>query len=62
MSTIQKSGGGDGVSSGRLGSVWEKLVSSFWFIPALLTLGSVVLFFVTQYLDQVTQTNWPGSR
>ena len=37
--------------------MWERLNSSFWFIPALLVLGSVVLFSVAQYLDQVAQTN-----
>lgn len=42
---------------GKLGSVWERLNSSFWFIPALITLGAVALFFVTQYLDQLTQTD-----
>ncbi len=43
--------------SGRLGSVWERLNSGFWFIPALLVLGGVVLYFVAQYLDQLMQTN-----
>lgn len=43
--------------SGRLGSVWERLNSSFWFIPALLVLGGVTLYFVAQYLDQLMQTN-----
>jgi uncharacterized membrane protein len=37
--------------------VWENLDSSFWFIPGLCVLGAVVLFFVTQYLDQVVPAN-----
>ena len=43
--------------SDRLGSVWERLYSGFWFVPALFTLGGVALFFVAQYLDQATQTS-----
>lgn len=46
-----------GVFSGRLGSVWERLNYSFWFIPALLVLGCVILYSVAQYLDQVMQVD-----
>lgn len=42
---------------GRGGSFWENLNSSFWFLPGLLTFGAVVLFYVTQYLDQVVQVS-----
>lgn len=52
----RKSGGG-GSSGGKLGSAWERLDSSFWFVPTLLTLGAVVLFFVTQYLDQLSEAS-----
>ena len=55
--TIMRRDGVGGPSGGKLGSVWEKLNSSFWFVPALFVLGSVVLFFVTQYLDQLVRTN-----
>ncbi len=36
---------------GRTGSIWRKVNSSFWFIPALLTTGSVVLHVLTLWLD-----------
>ena len=49
--------GGGGSSGGKLGSVREKLNSSFWFVPALFVLGAVALFFVTQYLDQLLRAN-----
>jgi uncharacterized membrane protein len=32
--------------------LWGRLNSSFWFVPALLTIASVLLFFLTQYLDR----------
>ncbi|MDP8951583.1 MAG: DUF2254 domain-containing protein [Actinomycetota bacterium] len=57
MIARQRGGEGGGASGGRLGSMWERLNSGFWFIPTLLVLGSVVLYFATQYLDQITQTN-----
>lgn len=57
MTAKRGSGDNNGVSTGRLGSLWESLISSFWFIPAVITTGAVVLFFVTQYLDQLIQTN-----
>ncbi len=40
-----------------LESVWERLNSSFWIIPALLVLDGVVLFSVAQYLAQIMETN-----
>ena len=42
---------------GRLSSAWGRLNSSFWFLPALMTVGAVALFFGAQYLDQVTPTS-----
>ena len=57
MPMTQRSGNGDDASSGWLGTVWERLNSSFWFIPALLTLGSVFLYAIAQYLDQVVQAS-----
>ncbi len=57
MTAMRRRGGGGGSSGGKLGSVWEKLNSSFWFVPALFVLGAMVLFFVTQYLDQLVRTN-----
>ncbi len=53
----RRGGGGGGSSGGKLGSAWERLDSSFWFVPTLITLGAVVLFFVTQYLDQLSQAS-----
>ena len=45
-----------GSSGWKLGSLWGRLNASFWFVPALLTASAVPLFFLTQYLDQLTQT------
>ena len=47
-----KSNGGSG---SRFGSIWEKVNSSFWFIPALLTLIGMLLSGVTQWLDNKYQ-------
>jgi len=41
----------------KISSVWGRLNSSFWFIPALMTVSAVVLFVGAQYLDQVTPTS-----
>ena len=41
----------------KIGSVWGRLNASFWFIPALMTVGAVVVFIGAQYLDQVTPTS-----
>ena len=40
------------MSRTRLVFLWRRLNSSFWFVPGLLTLAAVALFFVTEYLDQ----------
>jgi uncharacterized membrane protein len=37
--------------SGRLSSIWGKVNSSFWFIPALVTAGSLALHVLTLWLD-----------
>ena len=42
-------------SGNRRGSVWERLSSSFWFIPAILTVAGFLLSLVTQPLDQILQ-------
>ncbi|MDP8946503.1 MAG: DUF2254 domain-containing protein [Actinomycetota bacterium] len=42
-----------GLLKGRAGSVRERLNSSFWFLPGLLTAGSAAPFYTVQYLDQV---------
>ncbi|WP_166396058.1 DUF2254 domain-containing protein [Rubrobacter marinus] len=55
--TITRRGDGGGSSGGKLGSFWEKLNSSFWFVPAVFVLGAVVLFFATQYLDQLLRAD-----
>ena len=36
----------------RLVNLWQRLSTSFWFIPALMTLAAILLFF---YLSQVDQ-------
>lgn len=41
------------MSKRQLRFLWGRLNSSFWFVPALMTGGSVVLFFLTQYLDVI---------
>jgi uncharacterized membrane protein len=45
------------VRSEKMSSRWERLNSSFSVLPALLTAGAVLLFFVTQHLDQATRTS-----
>lgn len=42
-------------SGNRRGSLWERLSSSFWFIPAILTAAGFLLSLVTQPLDRVLQ-------
>ena len=42
---------------GKLSSIWNRLMSDFWFIPAVITIGIIILFAVTQFLDQLTFTN-----
>ena len=42
-------------SGSRVGSIWERINSSFWFIPALLTLVGMLLSGVTQWLDNKYQ-------
>lgn len=38
---------------GRVSSRWEGMISSFWFVPGLLTVGAVVLFVVTHQIDRL---------
>ena len=42
-------------SGNRRGSLWERLSSSFWFIPAILTAAGFSLSLVTQPLDRILQ-------
>jgi hypothetical protein len=44
--------GGD-LSGRRLRFFWGRLNSSFWFVPVVLKVASIALFFVTQAFDQV---------
>ncbi len=48
-------GGGDSAARGQLGSLWEKLNSSFWFVPALLAVAGLLLSTITQPLDHIFQ-------
>lgn len=57
MRPRSRDGGRSGLLEGRMGSLWEKLNSSFWFLPGVLMAGGIPLFFLTQYLDQITQTS-----
>ena len=45
----------NGSSGSRLGSIWERINSSFWFIPAFLTFVGMFLSGVTQWLDNKYQ-------
>ncbi len=38
---------------GRVGSRWEGIVSSFWFMPGLLTVGAIILFVVSHQIDRL---------
>ena len=38
---------------GGVGPRWEGMISSFWFVPGLLTVGAVVLFVVTHQIDRI---------
>lgn len=42
-------------SGSRLGSIWERVNSSFWFIPAFLTFIGLLLSGITQWLDSKFQ-------
>ena len=42
-------------SSSRSGSMWERVSSSFWFIPSILTVVGFLLSLATQPLDQLLQ-------
>lgn len=42
-------------SGNRRGSLWERLSSSFWFLPAILTVAGFLLSLVTQPLDRILQ-------
>ncbi len=46
---------GSVASGNRRGSVWERLSSSFWFVPALLTAAGFLLSLATQPLDRLLQ-------
>ena len=39
----------------QVGSLWERMNSSFWFIPGLLTVGGFLLALLTQPLDSLVQ-------
>ena len=56
MTVMRRGGKGRDSSGGKSGSLWGRLWATFWFLPALLTAGAVPLFFLTQYLDQLTYT------
>ncbi len=57
MTRRQNGGNEGGALSGRLGSLWESLNASFGFIPALLVLSGLVLYSITQYLDQILRVD-----
>ena len=45
----------------RLVAIWDDLLSSYWFIPSLMTVGAVVLSFVTTKVDGVVGSGWIDS-
>ena len=57
MSALLGGRGKDSFGEGRLDSLWERINSSFWFLPALMTAAGIALFFVTRYLDQIVRTD-----
>ncbi len=57
MSAPSRGRGKGDFGEGRLGSLWERMDSSFWFLPALMTAGGIALFFFTQHLDQIVRTD-----
>ena len=44
----------------RLGSMWDALSSSFWFVPAVMTAGAILLFVVTYQADKLLDANLSG--
>jgi uncharacterized membrane protein len=56
LTVMRRGGKGGGSSGGKLGTLRGRLGASFWFLPALITASAVPLFFLTQYLDQLTYT------
>ena len=42
----------------RLAKYWDDLGSSYWFVPALMTLGAIALSFVTVRVDQQNELDW----
>ena len=42
----------------RFLAVWDDLLSSYWFIPSLMTIGAVVLSFVTTKVDGIVGSDW----
>ncbi len=50
-------GGRSGGLQGRIGSIWKELNTSFWFLPSLMSVGSVLLFVATLQLDRLVQAS-----
>ncbi len=42
----------------KAASYWDKLGSSYWFVPALMTLGAIGLSFILVRVDQQNELNW----
>ena len=49
-----------GDSVGRLGSLWERVSSTFWFVPGAMVAASAVLFAATLQWDQSLRGNFSG--
>lgn len=45
---------------GRLGSLWERVSSTFWFVPGAMVAAAVVLFVVTLQWDQSLRGSFSG--
>ena len=44
--------------SARLAHLWESLRTSYWFVPALMTIGSIGLSVASVHLDGQVKTRW----
>lgn len=41
-----------------LSAWWERLRTSYWFIPAILTIGAIALSFLTVHIDTMVNAKW----
>lgn len=46
------------LGSARLAHLWESLRTSYWFVPTLMTVGSIGLSFASVHFDGLVTTKW----